>query len=64
MFFKLGCALESTGRLVKRDTTLSRCLDSEGLGQGLRIFISLKLQMMPVSLAHGPFLEYTWTSWF
>ena len=43
MFFKVGCALESTGGLVKRDTKLPRCLDSEDLGQGLRIFISLKL---------------------
>lgn len=51
MFFKVGCALEWTGGLVKRevsglhqDTKLPRYLDSEGLGQGLRLFISLKLQ--------------------
>ena len=64
MFFKVGCALESTGGLVKRDTKLPRCLDSAGLGRAWEFSFLSSSKMMPVFLAHGPFLEYTWTSWF
>lgn len=60
MFFKVGCALESTGGLVKRDTKLPRCLDSAGLGRAWEFSFLSSSKMMPVFLAHGPFLEYTW----
>lgn len=71
MFFKVGCALESAGGLVKREVLGSTkilsfpvILTQKVCGRAWDFSFLSSSKMMPIFLVHGPFLEYIWTSWF